>query len=82
MSARKTLAEDRRRRKLITALWVVGISLLVIILLYKEMTAILYIVATLSVTALLIIVANSDLNQTDKGVTGVQDDARDALVER
>lgn len=82
MSARKNLAGDRRRRKLITALWVVGLSALVIVLIYKELTAILYILATLGVTALLIIVANSDLNQTDKGVSGVQNDARDLQVER
>ena len=46
---KKTLASDRRRRKTITLLWVLGVSLLVIFLIYKEMTAILYILATIGV---------------------------------
>jgi hypothetical protein len=58
---RKTLAGDRRRRKLMTALWALGLSLLVILLIYFEKTAILYILCTLGVTALLMIVAFSDL---------------------
>jgi hypothetical protein len=58
---RKTLAGDRRRRKIITALWVLGISALVITLIYREMTAVLYILATLGITALLLLVAFSDL---------------------
>ena len=43
-----------------------GLSLGVILLIYWELTAILYILATLSVTALLIVVAVSDLAHTDK----------------
>lgn len=82
MSARKSLADDRRRRRLITALWVVGLSTLIIVLIYKELTAILYILATLGVTVLLLIVANSDLNQTDRGASGVEIDARDPAVKR
>ena len=68
MNGKTTLAGSRRRRKMITALWVTAISIGVILLIYWEMTAILYILATLSVTALLIIVANSDLAHTDKTV--------------
>lgn len=62
---RKTLAGDRRRRKTITALWIVGISVVVIFLLYREMTAVLYIVATLGVSILLFMVAFSDLSHAD-----------------
>ncbi|HKR12243.1 MAG TPA: hypothetical protein VJT15_09305 [Pyrinomonadaceae bacterium] len=58
---RKTLAGDRRRRKLMTALWALGLAVLVIVLIYLEKTAILYILCTLGVTALLLIVAISDL---------------------
>ena len=58
---RKTLAGDRRRRKLITLLWALGLAALVITLIYLEKTAILYILCTLGVTALLMIVAFSDL---------------------
>jgi peptidoglycan/LPS O-acetylase OafA/YrhL len=58
---RKTLAGDRRRRKLITVLWALGLTALVVALIYLEQTAILYILCTISVAALLMIVAFSDL---------------------
>jgi hypothetical protein len=59
----KTLASDRRRRKLITALWALGLAAVVIALIYLERTAILYILCTLSVSVLLMIVAFSNLAQ-------------------
>lgn len=62
---RKTLAGDRRRRKLITTLWLLGLLVLIFVLIYKELTAVLYILATLGVTSLLLIVAFSDLSKTD-----------------
>jgi len=65
MGGRTTLAADRRRRKTITAVWMAGLSLGVILLIYWEQSAILYILATLSVTALLVVVAMSDLRHTD-----------------
>jgi hypothetical protein len=58
---RKTLAGDRRRRKLITALYALGITGVVIALIYFERTAILYILCTVSIAVLLLIVAFSDL---------------------
>ena len=58
---RRTMAGDRRRRKLITAAWALGLAVVVITLIYLEKTAILYILCTLGVTALLVIVAFSDL---------------------
>ena len=63
---RKTAAGDRRRRKMITILWTTVLALGTIILLYKEMTALLYILATLGVTALLVIVAMADLGPAGK----------------
>ena len=63
--SRKTIAGDRRRRKTITGLWVLGISAVIIFLIYKEMSAVLYILATLGVTVLLLMVAFSDLAHTD-----------------
>ena len=63
---RKTLAGDRRRRKMMTTLWALGLSLVVILLIYFEKTAILYILCTLGVTALLFIVAFSDLKHEDQ----------------
>lgn len=62
---RKTLAGDRRRRKLITALWALGLAAVVITLIYLEKTAVLYILCTLGVTVLLMIVAFSDLAHGD-----------------
>ena len=59
------MAGDRRRRKLITALWAIGLTALVITLIYLEQTAILYILCTLGVTVLLLIVAFSDLGHSD-----------------
>jgi len=58
---RKTLAGDRRRRKLITALYALAITGVVIALIYFERTAILYILCTVSIAVLLLIVAFSDL---------------------
>jgi len=66
MNGKRTLADERRRRKLITALWMVVFSVGVIVLIYEELTAILYILATLGVTALLVVVAFSDLVHTDQ----------------
>jgi peptidoglycan/LPS O-acetylase OafA/YrhL len=64
---RKTVAGDRRRRKLITALWALGISAVVITLIYLEKTAVLYILCTVSIAVLLLIVAFSDLAHEQKG---------------
>ena len=71
---RKTLAGDRRRRKLIAALWALGLAVLVIVLIYLERTAILYILCTLGVSALLVIVAFADLahHGQDQGQPMVQ----------
>jgi membrane protein required for beta-lactamase induction len=63
---RKNAASDLRRRKLITILWTAVLALGTIILIYKEMTAVLYIVATLGVTALLAVVAMADLSRAEK----------------
>jgi len=62
---RKTLAGERRRRKLITAIWIIALSAIVIGLIYFEKTAILYILCTLGVTALLVVVGLADLSHTD-----------------
>jgi hypothetical protein len=70
---RKTLAGDRRRRKLITSLWALGLAVVIITLIYLEKTAILYILCTVGVTVLLMIVAFSDLAHGDaKSEQGAQ----------
>ena len=60
MSQRLAVAA-RKRRRMITYGWVAGLAIVTILLIYKEQTALLYILATLSVTALLIVVATADL---------------------
>ena len=62
---RRTLAGDRRRRKMMTALWSLGVAAVVIILIYFERSAILYILSTVSIAVLLFIVAFSDLAHGD-----------------
>lgn len=62
MSRRVATTHGRRSRRLVTFLWVAGISVLVIALLWLEQTALLYVLATFGLTALLIIVATSDLS--------------------
>ena len=59
------MAVDRRRRKLITSLWALGLGLLVIVLIYLERADVLYILCTLGVAALLMVVAFSDLLHAD-----------------
>ncbi len=63
---RRNAASDKRRRKMITILWTAVLAIGTIILIYKEMTALLYILATLSVTALLLVVALADLGPAEK----------------
>jgi hypothetical protein len=63
---RRNAASDRRRRKTITILWTAALAIGTIILIYKEMTAVLYILATLGVTALLLVVAMADLSPAEK----------------
>ncbi|HKO60543.1 MAG TPA: hypothetical protein VJV03_05230 [Pyrinomonadaceae bacterium] len=79
MAANKTLAGNRRRRKLMTALWFAAVSILTIVLIYWEMTAVLYILATLGVTGLLGIVAFSDLG-TAHGPAGEIERVNDAAA--
>jgi len=61
----RTLAADRRRRKLMTLLWALLLTIAVVILIYKELTAVLYILCTLGVAVLMIVVAFSDLVHDD-----------------
>ena len=60
-----------RRRRTITYLWIAALAIITIALIYWEMTAVLYILATLSVAALLVVVAAADLAGAEKQVTDV-----------
>lgn len=67
----KTVTRDRRRRRIFTFLWIAALSIVTITLIYWEMTALLYILATLGVTALLIVVALADLAHAEKVSDGI-----------
>jgi hypothetical protein len=54
-----------RRSRGFTYLWIFGLALLVFLLIYFEQTSLLYVLATLGVTVLLIIVATADLGQSE-----------------
>lgn len=62
----KTNVKNRRNRRFITFGWMAALAILTIFLIYREMTAVLYILATLGVTALLIVVALADLAHGEK----------------
>jgi hypothetical protein len=68
MNTKRNLAADRRRRRLITFGWSLALLLVVVLLIAFEKTAILYILATLGVTALLMVVAFADLDHRDAGM--------------
>ena len=71
MSQRIKAAKIKRRRGF-TYLWIFGLALLVFLLIYFEQTALLYIFATLGVTALLIIVAFADLGRSELSEASTQ----------
>lgn len=78
MKHTKSVATERRRRRFFTFLWSALIAVVTILLIYWEMTAVLYILATLGVTALLVIVALADLHGGEKVVgdsQGINDSA-------
>jgi Flp pilus assembly protein TadB len=66
MKRTRNQAGDRRRRKMFTVLWTTVLAIATIVMIYREMTALLYILATIGVTALLVVVAQSDLAQAEK----------------
>jgi hypothetical protein len=54
-----------KRSRGFTYLWIFGLAVLVFLLIYFEQTPLLYILATLGVTVLLVIVALADLGQSE-----------------
>jgi hypothetical protein len=69
MSRRVNTSAGRRSRRLNTFLWLGALAIITIALIYFEQTEILYILATLGVTALLAVVAMADLRGAE-GMTG------------
>jgi hypothetical protein len=56
-------ANKNKKRRGFTYLWIFGLAVLIFLLIYFEQTALLYVLATLGVTALLVIVALADLGR-------------------
>lgn len=69
MSRRITTGGARRNRRLITIAWVAAMTAIVIALLYWERSDLLYVLATLGLTILLVIVALADLGAAKKSTT-------------
>jgi hypothetical protein len=67
MSQRITRNKTKRNRGF-TYLWIVGLAAIVFFLIYKELTEVLYILATVGVTTLLVVVAAADIGHP--GVPG------------
>jgi hypothetical protein len=64
MSQRIQATKNKKRRSL-TYVWIFGLALIVFLLIYFERTEMLYVLATLGVTSLLIIVAVADLGASE-----------------
>ena len=60
MSQRLKTNKTKRRRGF-TYLWILCLAAVIFILIYKELTEVLYILATVGVTALLVVVAFADI---------------------
>ena len=67
--------EARKRRRRLTLLWCAAATALVIGLIYKEQIALLYILATVGVTILLVVVALADLHGARRTPEPPLDDA-------
>jgi hypothetical protein len=77
MSQRIKATRIKKRRSL-TYLWIFGLAVVVFLLIYFERTELLYILATLGVTALLVIVATADLGRRDPSSNAELTDAQAA----
>ncbi|MCU1263730.1 MAG: hypothetical protein JWM21_48 [Acidobacteria bacterium] len=69
MSVTSATRTAQRRRRMFTYLWIAGLAALTISLIYWELTAILYILATVGVTVLLLVVATTDLKHSEAMVS-------------
>ncbi len=78
--SQKIREKATKRRKWITLLWIAALAALTISLIYLEQTALLYILATLGVTALLVVVAVADIGRTDSTSSDSSTTARAGAV--
>ena len=61
----RTRSTKIKKRRGFTYLWILTLAVSVFLLIYFEQTSLLYILATLGVTILLVIVATADLGRTE-----------------
>ena len=66
MKTTRKVTDIKRRRKLAAVVWTALLAIVTMTLIYFEMTALLYVLATLGVTAILVVVAVSDLARGEK----------------
>lgn len=71
-------SKTTKKRRGVTIGWIAGLALLVFSLIYFERTELLYVFATLGVTALLIIVATADLGASEHAQESPLPDAQAA----
>lgn len=64
--SQKIQAKKTKGRRWLTYAWILGMTLVVSLLIYFERTALLYVLATAGVTALLLIVAFADLGGDER----------------
>ena len=64
--SQRTKSNKAKRGRGFTYLWIFGLAVLIILLLWKEQTSLLYILATLGVTILLVVVALADLGRSEQ----------------
>jgi len=67
--ARTAAAPGRKSSRRMTFIWIAVVVALIVGLIWKEQVALLYVLATFSVTALLLVVAFSDLGGSHRPLT-------------
>jgi hypothetical protein len=68
-TATATAAGGRKSKRRTTFIWIAAATVIIVALIWTEQVALLYVLATLSVTALLMIVAMADLGGARRPVT-------------
>ena len=65
-----TTGGARKSNRRMTLIWIAAATAIIVALIWTEQVALLYVLATLSVTALLMIVAMADLGGAQRPLTG------------
>ena len=65
-------SKKARRSRSFTYLWILALAVVTFLLIYFEQTSLLYVLATLGVTILLVVVALADLGRSDLSSEAMQ----------